>query len=79
MSGHGQEIVAVLASDVLCMHIVYLHYEAWSLWKTQPIYCLLSLLKININTMRRLLCCTAHRLHFLGHFKADFIRHCGLL
>lgn len=70
MSGHGQEIVTVLSSNVLCMHIVYLHYEAWSLWKTQPIYCLLSLLKININTMQWHLWCTVYRLQFLGHFKA---------
>ncbi len=69
MSGHGQEIVTVLASNVLCMHIVYLYYEAWSLWKTQPIYCLLSLLKININVMQWLLCYTVYRLRFLGQFK----------
>lgn len=55
MSGHGREIVTVLTSNVLCMHIVYLHYEAWSLWETQPIYCLLSLLEMNINTMQQLL------------------------
>lgn len=67
MSGHGQEIETVLASTVLCIHVVYLHYEAWSLWKTQPIYCRLSLLKININIMPQLLCYIAYRLQFLGH------------
>lgn len=79
MSGHGHEIVTALTSNVLCVHIVYLHYEAWSLWKMQPIYCLLSLPKININIMQPLLCYTVYRLEFLGHFKAQFILHCGLV
>lgn len=70
MSGHGHEIVTALTTNVLCMHIVHLHYEAWSLRKTQPIYCLLSLLKINIYAMPWLFCYTVYRLQFLEHFKA---------
>lgn len=49
MSRHGQEIVTALTSNVLLMHIVYLHYETRSQRKTQPICRPLPLFEINFD------------------------------
>lgn len=62
--------LTVLTSNVLCLHIVvYLHYEARSLWKIQPIYCLLLLLTINIDIIQQHLCYTASRLQCLMYLE----------
>lgn len=53
MSGHGQEIVTALGSNVLCVCTLYISINSLSLGplrETQPIYCLSR--GLNIHTMQ---------------------------